>query len=382
MSWCAYRITLRQEAPLRVGWRSLGYVGRTRYYIPGRTIWGACTASMARNPGEYRPLGDELRVRGRFTYFFPRSAAIADSSGTVGWMAPRFESTDAGIGETAGDTATSSAAGLEDTGPQSTGPRSVRIHHGGLRFGSLDPADFEGSFLHSRSHTAICPSTDTRDEGSLYEMEYLGPTRMGTSEVPLEWVGYLFWSAEDHSGSGLLSLDRVWDALQRLFVGGELTTGMGWMEQTAVPELVGKEGEDVQVQDQRFRLSSNDRSEPSLQWVGNGPGYAFGHMRISEQRCSLTLAGDLEALVGRAWEESAHTRSGRGAGQRLEAFGWQSGSGPQADGSDRHEGSGAGSGVTHLWWVPGTRIECPPTVTRTLTLLPYGLLDLRTADPG
>ena len=73
MAWQAYRLVFRLESPLHVGWRKIGNLMQTRYYVPGRVFLGAVTTNLARWLGEtnYRQTGEWVRENLRFGYFYP-----------------------------------------------------------------------------------------------------------------------------------------------------------------------------------------------------------------------------------------------------------------------------------------------------------------------
>lgn len=136
--WQAWRTEYRAESPVHIGWHRLGGIRRTRYYIPGRNLWGAWAARWARREGSegfraghnpYEAAEKELRKWVRFTAFFP-------AVGTE-LFRPKYE------------------AG------------------GGLRYGSLTRGEFEARYVHGVASTAIAPATVTALEGALHEREYV-----------------------------------------------------------------------------------------------------------------------------------------------------------------------------------------------------------------
>ena len=136
MAWQAYRLVFRLENPLHVGWRKIGNLMQTRYYVPGRGFWGAVTTNLARWLGEtnYRQTGEGVRENLRFGYFYP-----AENPDKPLYPVQAQESTVYG----------------EDKLPEAT---------------------FERCFLTSLASTAIAAEAFAGQEGSLHEVEFLSPS--------------------------------------------------------------------------------------------------------------------------------------------------------------------------------------------------------------
>jgi len=136
--WEAWRLGYRAESPLHIGWHRLGGIRRTRYYIPGRNMWGAWTARWARRAGgaaftathhPYQLAECDLGRWVRFTAFFP----VVEQE----LLRPKY------------------------------------ILGKGLRFGELTQGQFEARYVHGVASAAIAPETLTALEGALHEREYL-----------------------------------------------------------------------------------------------------------------------------------------------------------------------------------------------------------------
>ncbi|MEN4006627.1 MAG: RAMP superfamily CRISPR-associated protein [Methanobacteriaceae archaeon] len=76
--WKCYELKFKAKSPIHIGYGSrLGIINRTRYYIPGKTIWGAVTAILARklmdnyNKELYEIVGDLVKENLIFSYFYP-----------------------------------------------------------------------------------------------------------------------------------------------------------------------------------------------------------------------------------------------------------------------------------------------------------------------
>ena len=166
MCWKLYRVSLKLLSPMHIGWRNIGNLQQTRYYIPGRTLWGALTARIARDCGEfdYMKTGIDVDKFLRFSYFYP-----SDNE--------------------------------EKIDP----------------FPWTGKDEFEWRFIGSTVNTALDLGKKTADEGSLHETEYIAPKTRDRKQVYL--IGYVF----EHKDCGL-----NWKAaLTKLQIGGERTYGWG-----------------------------------------------------------------------------------------------------------------------------------------------------------
>lgn len=195
MSWRLYRWIWRLASPLYVGATPAGSVNRCRLYIPARALWGAITAELARRHASdfpaYGEIGQSLRDKTRFTYLYP---AEHDSGRWYAWL-PRFEK----------------GYGLvwrpED-----------------CRESSYDLSDREmrQRLLSTRPGTAINPSTDTAEEGSMRETECINiwwRKEDATPGSPVAMVGYLFLREDE--------LKENIEQITEVTIGGDTRYGLG-----------------------------------------------------------------------------------------------------------------------------------------------------------
>jgi hypothetical protein len=315
MAWRVYRTEFHPRTPTHVGFLALGFIQRTRLYIPGRTLWGAVTARLCRalydqpDTGAYRLVGTVVKEALRFTYIYPF------------WEGKTF---------------------------------IPRYGEGGLLYGPetgfVTASEFEGVLVGGYGSTAINPFLSAAEEGSLHEIETLLPrTRSGAR---VAFVGYLLACerrAEDIEvrpsdegisvSNGMRTVDLGPDVLEIIQVGGERCYGYG-----RAPGEV--------------RLSQNplwdcypvdgSKREPLLTISKGQPVPA--HLNIGV--VDFKGAGDLEPLVGREWDNPEDARTaGRGAGRRLRTY-------------------GAGRGV---YWTPGSVHQGPEPVQVRVGY--YGLLE-------
>ncbi len=88
MEWTRHTLRFRLESPLHIGYRKLGNLKQTRGYIPGKVLWGALTARLARDytparPGDYQRIGQELGRTFCFGYLYPALCNRAAGTWTI-----------------------------------------------------------------------------------------------------------------------------------------------------------------------------------------------------------------------------------------------------------------------------------------------------------
>jgi len=166
MGWRLYRVSLELLSPMHIGWRKIGNLQQTRYYVPGRTFWGALTARIARDYGDfdYGKIGKDVDEFLRFSYFYP-----SDNEESISLF-----------------------------------PWKIKD-------------EFEWKYIGSFVNTALDPCAKKADEGSLHETEYIAPKTRDGKQVYL--IGYVF----EHKDCKV-----NWRAaLPKLQIGGERTYGWG-----------------------------------------------------------------------------------------------------------------------------------------------------------
>jgi hypothetical protein len=189
MTWQAYRWIWRLEAPLHVGLSPAGSLNRTRLYIPARAMWGALTATLARQTASgagpnYQGIGKDLQEKARFSYLYPAEQANGQWQP---WL-PRYEE----------------------------GQGLCWQHQDG---GNLLPDRFfRQRLLSTHPGTAIDPASDTAAEGTLREVEYILP-RWRDTVTSVALVGYVFLRDGDDP-HGLKDVEELW-------IGGESRYGFG-----------------------------------------------------------------------------------------------------------------------------------------------------------
>lgn len=308
MTWKAYRLVYRAMSPVHIGWHTLGYIKLTRHYIPGKSMWGAMTANLTRTYGvrgvnDYAVFGDLLKTDILASYFFP--AIDADNP-----LQPHY--TDQGI------------------------------IYGNVRSGHTKE-EFERLFIGSFGQTAIMPQSNTAEDESLHESEYISPGIKENGEYkPVLFVGYLFIK----EGASLNGKKIAWDegeiplypAIREIFIGGDIKYGWGRLKLSNNP---GKEGHHTKVFGYDFQCPDKpvNGSSPSLKIPANSS--LPGHLAIDSD---LATRGDIEPLLGREWSTDKNGKKGFGAGQKI-------------------------SPAT-VCWIPGSVLM----ETRTLKVGKYGIL--------
>lgn len=304
MNWAAYRLIYQAKSPVHIGWHTLGYINLTRYYIPGRTMWGAFVANLTRTyAGEgidgYKGFGALLKTDVLTSYFYP---ALEPEK-------PLF--------------------------PQYT--------IDGLSYGDKPAHTFERQFIRSFGQTAVLPNTNTAEDQSLHESEFIAPVieDVDKRQRRVLFVGYLFvrmgCTVETRDGIKEVSWDggsgvNLRTALSEVFVGGDRAYGWG---------RIALDGEPAKVNPGEFvhGMEFDGTGERLLvRLPPDGPIPA--HLPINTD---LSLKGDIEPLVSREWSEE-------GPGQTVRPLN------------------------NALCWMPGSILKETESHRRTFIIGPYGIL--------
>ncbi len=192
MTWSLYRWVWRLEAPVHIGMPPAGALNRTRLYVPARAVWGAMTAELARRQNiqvpDYKAVGQQLQVRARFGYLFP-AQKVGES--WYAWL-PEYRED----------------KGLVWTREDGKGPVEDRV--------------FRRWLLTTRPGTAIAPTSDTAEEGTLREHEVINPfSHWGEKSdfpQPVALAGYLCLTDD-----GSCEVEQI----EEIFIGGDTRYGLG-----------------------------------------------------------------------------------------------------------------------------------------------------------
>jgi len=265
MGWKAYRLVYQAKSPIHIGWHTLGYIKLTRYYITGKAMWGAFTANLTRtgeekNPAAYQKYGELLRTNVLLSYFYP--ALDPDVP-----LLPEF---------------------TDD----------------GLKYGGCAESEFESLFIKSYGQTAVLPDSNTAEDESLHESEFIAPVVMDEEtkeQSPVYFVGYVFIKDGTKVDGREFGLENMKNAIKEICVGGDRKYGWG--------SLLLDDREATTHRNKLFDYPLElDTDRPEITVPSNKPIPA--HVAIIN---SLKFKGDIEPVVGREFD----TKDKKGFGRKL-----------------------------------------------------------------
>ena len=287
MPWKCYELEYKAKSGIHIGYGSqLGIVSRTRYYIPGKTIWGAVTATLSRrimenyDAGIYKKIGEFVKHHLIFGYFYPVKGADV--------LYPNYTEEGFGFG-----------------------------NKGGGEF-VMTKEEFEKEFISSYISTALDKNSMTAEEGSLHEFELISQKVKGEEVC---FTGYLFMKegginfgtnkkyifVKNVGKETIMDMGSdntsLFEAITNILVGGERNYGFGWLNLNEQPietdEIYGK---------YKVELNSDyPRIEVKKEMV------ALSHVLMDGNERIEWIKGDIEPLVGRVWDDER----GKGAGQKI-----------------------------------------------------------------
>ncbi len=290
MAWNCYITIFKAEAPVHIGYKQVGILKTTRYYITGRAMWGAITANLTRalfnypKAEDYRDIGDFVRENIRTTYFYPaiRKNEMEDPEN---WN--KYETDNYLV-------------------------FLPKYTQEGIKFGEKIKEEFEQSFVGSFVSTALDSGTKTAEEGSLHEFEFIkNKVKIGNKTVDTYWVGYLF--VKEKAENKKVEIEKckeedviikrvnnnkrveLRNVLSLIHVGGEKNYGLGKLKLIAMQKTNGKVFGKFD-----FELSNKYPIIKNLNVL-------VAHAILNKIRLEL---GEIEPLVGLEW-------SGKGAGQSV-----------------------------------------------------------------
>lgn len=277
--WECYKLRFKIVSPIHVGYGSkLGVINKTRYYIPGKTMWGAVTASFTRELMEltenydselYNVVGQFIQKNMIFTYFYPLTGKNI--------LYPHW--TDEGFG----------------FGKKNKDGTFL-----------ISKEEFEREFISSYISTAINKTSKTARDESLHEFEIITPK----SPKALEFRGYLFIDKEEVNKDNKMDLfikelkkDEItlkkgdkslnlFESIKKLQVGGERNYGLGWLE--LQDHSICKSNK-VNLYDSGVYVDLNDLS------INLDGSVTLAHVKLNSEL--KEVKGDLEPLTGRRWDK-------------------------------------------------------------------------------
>ena len=258
-----YKVMYKALSPIHIGYKSIGVLDTTRYYITGKAVWGAMTAAVTRylidapSSKDYTRMGSFVKKNIRATYFFPTV------NNTLYCPGYEFEE---------------------------------------IKYGDLSKNAFEKTFIYSFVSTAL-DLTKTAEDDTLHEVEYIkNRVRMKETIQDVHWTGYLFVDEEEKDdleikteevdftimgGKNEMKASEIFKGIQ---VGGERNYGLGKLELEGNLEKINrKTGRIFNSMVEGDRIRSN---------------IALGHVHYAD----IPYVGDVEPLVGREWSKEGSGR--------------------------------------------------------------------------
>lgn len=295
MVWDCYLTIFKAEAPIHIGYKQIGILKTTRYYVTGRVIWGAITSNLTRSlfdnpsPKDYREVGEFVKNHIKTTYFYP--AVKGENGINIEDLTDNFHI---------------------EIDKSKFGIFLPNYIEDGLKFGKISKEEFEKIFIGSFVSTALEVSTKTAEEGSLHEFEFIKDKIKIDNEISnTYWIGYLF--VKEKAKNDNIEIDmceekdvrikrtdvdktvNLTHALSLIQVGGERNYGLGRLEleifQKFNNKIFGKY--DVELNKEQPILKNLD--------------VATAHVKLDGLELKF---GEIEPVVGLEWSD-------KGAGQKV-----------------------------------------------------------------
>jgi hypothetical protein len=278
MAWQYLPLTYGVLSPIHIGYRSIGIIDRTRYYVPAKNFWAAVTAHLTPRlyshprADDYRAVGELVQRHLRFTYFFPAAQPAEKPSTSLRFYLPEY--------------------------------REGHIVY--LEYPNKQEVDVEAIFVGSYVSTGLDHDRHAAADRLLHEIEYLQPHVWIQGNC---WETHLVGGVWVAPGSSLTGIEvrkegkkvlvNDLPAFDRLTVGGERGYGFGRLELTEDDtDYLGLRNWEVQEGGPTgLLIVPPKRSATILAHVKYEPGQDY--------------EGLLEPVVGREWDAT------KGAGRLL-----------------------------------------------------------------
>ena len=286
MVWECYLTVFKAESPVHIGYRQIGILKTTRYYITGRAMWGAITANLTRviyskpTSREYQIVGDFVKENIRTTYFYP--AINKNDVKDLVWSRHEVNSYLVFM---------------------------PRYTEDGIKFGEKYREEFEQVFIHSFVSTSIDKRKKSAEEDSLHEFEYIkNKIKIDNKIYDVYYIGYLFVrenvenngiKIEKCEDTGFMVKNRnkgvdIRNVINTLWAGGERNYGFGKLTLNKIEKRNRIFG------NLEFKIDVDDPIIKNLQ-------VSISHLKLD--RSFLMEFGEIEPLVGREWSD-------KGSGQK------------------------------------------------------------------
>jgi hypothetical protein len=261
--WQAYRLVYKLQSNLLIGWHTLGYINRTRFYITGKNMWASFTDNLTRSQKDssglagYTTNGDILKEKVLLSYFYP-------------------------------------AVKLDE-------PLLPQYTKDGLFYGHQTVEEFEKKYVSSFGKTAILPESNAKEDESLHEMEFM---TSGVDGQSLNFVGYLFVQNKTEIDGVAVDEKYIRDIFSEIFVGGERKYGWGRLALAEIVEdKIFFKHELILTEDKPVLKIKKDTFLPA-------------HTPVRED---IPFKGSIETFVGRDWGDVVDGKGVRmfGSGRKI-----------------------------------------------------------------
>lgn len=251
--WKKVNVVFKLKSPLHIGYMPFkgSVVSPTRYYVPGKNLWGALTKRITEYSGEnpaaknYIDIGGKIMENFRFSYFY-----IYDGK-TI--YLPCY--TDEG-----------------------------------LEYGGMEKSEFEHRFIGSRVSTGIDDTSGTAKDRSLHEIEFIN-NRFKDEKGNIKDVKIIgcIWVKKDVKieNKNIIINDRgifidTFNIAEELTLGGESKYGFGSVlidsiDKIEFPFALIKDDETVEISEDKPILA---------------------HLKYDK---NVKFSGDIELLTGRGY---------------------------------------------------------------------------------
>lgn len=302
MCFKLYQVFLEAKSPIHVGFGRLGYIQRTREYLPGKSLWGAVTEHLTETLfdtpqyTDYIALGDIIKENLKLSYFY--ITLVPDDLSKT--LIPNLKSKPPGYGVT-----DSSAKPF------------------------LSQMEFESIFIEGFGSTAIRPDSQSAEEETLHAMEFLNHLVSYEKELhDVYFSGYLWVKAGDYTledvGKKFIiqcATDNITFCLENtdgkrtttlrntlnyFQIGGEKAYGGGMLK------LLEGSLKEMEPDSKLWeRYSTELDAVPRISVQSGDPIPAHLLVDLSQQADAVEIHGDLEPLTGREYHKE------QGVGRRL-----------------------------------------------------------------
>ncbi|AKB36818.1 DUF324 domain containing Cmr6-like protein [Methanosarcina siciliae C2J] len=256
MTWELYRWVWVLQSPLSVGMMPSGSLNRCRLYVPARTLWGAITAEISRRSDcdfpDYKRIGNEVLEDIRFTFLFPAKKL---GQNWKAWL-PRY---------------------LDNKGlcwlmeDSNTDLKTFIPDH-----------VFRSKLLYTRPGTAIDPDSDSAEESSLHETEYVQMYWHSNDEenkkehCQVGMIGYIFVRSGSQHANSVREIDN-------LLIGGDTRYGFGSLIRLDISEETNVFGNNIDL----------SKENPVV----------ISSIILGQATTTKSMKGDLEAFAG--WDNTS-----------------------------------------------------------------------------